>query len=207
MFFRNKKKLKCAACNSFVDKKFSYCPHCGNSIIEKSEELRDYGLIGKTDVENMPMSPMNLGITDKIIGSLVNSLIKNFDKQMQEAVENQSPEIEQLPNGVRIKISQPIKKQKKAYKKITEEQLNKMASLPRSQAKTSIKRLSDKIIYELSTPGVESTEDILISKLESGYEIKAIGDKKIYVNSLPINLPLKSVSINGNTISVEFKSQ
>ena len=82
-----------------------------------------------------------------------------------------------------------------------------MSTLPREKAKTNVKRLGDKIIYELATPGVSSPEDIFISKLETGYEIKAIGSKKIYVNSIPINLQLKNYSISKSKLSVEFKAQ
>ena len=52
--------------------------------------------------------------------------------------------------------------------------------------------LIDSVEQELNNP--YKKEDIFISKLESGYEIKAIGSKKIYVNSVPINLPLKQYS-------------
>ncbi len=86
------------------------------------------------------------------------------------------------------------------------EQLKKMGSLPRTEAKTSVKRFGDKVVYELATPGVNSANDVFVSKLESGYEIKAIGNKKIYVNSVPINLPLRKYSILKNKLLVEFVS-
>jgi len=85
--------------------------------------------------------------------------------------------------------------------------LKKMGSLPRAKAKTSVKRFGNKVVYELSTPGVISAEDVFISKLESGYEIKAIGDKKVYVNSVPINLPLKKYSIVNNKLLFEFLAE
>ncbi len=86
------------------------------------------------------------------------------------------------------------------------EKLKKMSLMPREKAKTNIKRLSDKIVYELATPGVASLQDIFISKLESGYEVKAVGENKVYVNSIPLNLPIKSYSIIDNKISLEFHS-
>jgi hypothetical protein len=59
-----------------------------------------------------------------------------------------------------------------------------MGKLPRAKAKSSSKRLGDRLVYELVTPGVTSPKDIFISKLESGYEIKAIGQKKVYSKNL-----------------------
>ena len=82
-----------------------------------------------------------------------------------------------------------------------------MSNLPRAPAKTSVRRLSDKVVYELSAPGIESVEDVFVSKLENGYEIKAIGGKKVYVNSLPVNLQLKGFSISENKLLVEFKPE
>ena len=91
--------------------------------------------------------------------------------------------------------------------KITNEQLERMIGLPRAPAKISMKRLGNKIVYELSTPGIKSHEDVFVSKLESGYEIKATADKKVYVNSIPLELPLRMVSLADNKLIVEFNSQ
>ena len=82
-----------------------------------------------------------------------------------------------------------------------------MSTLPRTQAKTNIRRLSNKVIYELATPGLQSVQDVFVSKTESGYEIKALGDKKIYVNNLPIDLPMRGFSVEDNKLLVEFKTQ
>ena len=57
----------------------------------------------------------------------------------------------------------------------------------------------------MKAPGIESVEDVFISKLESGYEVKAIGKKKVYVNSLPVNLPLRGYGIDvSKGLMVEF---
>ncbi len=214
MFFKKKSRkneMKCENCNSEVEERFNYCPYCRTPLFDKETELKNYGMLGKDDVIERelaanPGSIADFGIADKIIGSLVNSLVKNLDKQFKEM---EKSEIKNMPNGIKISIGHPqTKKSPNSLKKtISEEQLKKMSSLPRVPAKTNIKRLSDKVIYELTTPGVESNSDIFVSKLESGYEVKAIGDKKIYVNSLPIDLPLKGFSVDKNRLSVEFKLQ
>ena len=66
---------------------------------------------------------------------------------------------------------------------------------------------TDKLIYELSTPGLDSKEDIFLSKVETGYEVKAIGSKKVYVNTLQVNLPLHDLSVANNKLLVEFKTK
>jgi hypothetical protein len=216
MFFKNKKEnsRKCENCGTRSDEKFSFCPFCGNSFIDPMKEKLDYGLLGKNDMEENAFPIGNSGFTDKLFNSLLSTMMKSLDKQLQNQFKDfnnsEKTEIKTLPNGIRIKISGPFmekpEKQIKALE-IKPEKLKRMSSLPREKAKTNVKRLGDKIVYELSTPGVSSREDIFISKLESGYEIKAIGDSKVYVNSIPLNLPLKKYSITDNKLSVEFFSK
>lgn len=217
MFFK-KKTSKCENCNSKINDKYSFCPHCGISLLNEEKYVKDYGLLGKNEkIEDEEFLPQQfgMGITDKLLGSLMNTLIKSLDKQfkqMGKEFKMDKTEIKSFPNGIKIKIgpASSFKKtpQKKAIfnKQISDEQLEKMAALPRAKAETKVKRLNDKIIYELSTPGIQSPDDVFVSKLESGYEIKVISDKKVYVNSLPVNLPLKSLSIDNNKLLIEFLS-
>ncbi|MDO8508720.1 MAG: hypothetical protein Q7S27_03480 [Nanoarchaeota archaeon] len=212
MFFK-KKNPRCDNCNSKVNQKFSFCPYCGISMLDEEKYMKDYGFLGKGEEMEESMIPpqLGMGITDKLIGSLMNNLMKSLDKQFKQMNKGYNgEEIKSFPNGIRIQIgsSQNSKKPNKSIfeKAVSEKQLEKMNSLPREKAETKIKRLSDKIVYELSTPGIESPQDVFVSRLESGYEIKAIGDKKIYVNSLPINLPLKSLSLDNNKLLIEFKT-
>lgn len=51
---------------------------------------------------------------------------------------------------------------------------------------------------------IESIKDIFVSKIESGYEIKALAKNKVYVNSLPVNLPILSFTLNNDSLFVEF---
>lgn len=218
---KNKKQEKCENCGSRSDKKFSFCPHCGNSLIDLEKEQKNFGLLGKNDFSGQEINSyasQSFGITDKLINSMFNSIMKNLDKQFKNQFNEmekdlERTEIKRFPNGIRIKISSPYQQKSKAKPKqnlakrtIDEEQLKKMSSLPRAKAKTNVKRVGNTVIYELSTPGVSSPQDIFISKLESGYEIKVIGSKKIYVNSVPINLPLKRYSVLKNKLLVEFLS-
>ncbi len=230
MFFGKKNNLKmrkCEECGSRSEEKFSFCPFCGNSFFDSKKERADYGLLGRDDfVENDDSPFENMGMMDKLVNSMVNSMMKNLDRQFKEQFKDiekdlSRAEVKTFPNGIRIKISGPFpgampqpmvkpkpKKVVRAEKhEVNETQLKKMGNLPRAKAKTSVRRFGNKIVYELSTPGVISVEDVFVSRLESGYEIKAIGDKKIYVNSVPINLPLKKFSIMNNKLLVEFLAE
>lgn len=222
MFFNKKTNNKeCPSCNGSIDKKFNFCPHCGLSQVDPEKEMKDFGMLGKSDMEDIqPIGLNGLGITDKLVSSIFTTLVKSLDKQMKNLDQDQgnNTEIRNFPNGVRIKIAQgpighpinaPQKKPKKfehsvEKKQLTEEQIKKIAKLPRTEAKTNVRRLSNKVVYELSAPGVQSIEDIFLSKTESGYEIKAIGNKKVYINSIPINLQLRGFSTDNSKVFVEF---
>lgn len=161
-------------------------------------------MLGKDDIlENLPIAQSSS--FEGMLGSLANSLFKQLTKQMQNNME-----VHELPNGITISVGslpRNIQKPQKPKKQaITEEQLERMSKLPRTIAKTKVRRLSNKIIYELSTPGVESVDDIFVSKIESGYEIKSLGQKRVYTTSIPINLALRKISIADNKTFVEFQS-
>lgn len=220
LFGKKDKEMKCKNCKSKFSDKFNFCPYCGNPTMGEQEEMQEFGLLGKNDFTKPKETRNNpfggLGITDKLLNSVMKNMIESFEKQMNESEEPEfqgNADIEQLPNGIKIKIGIPSqampKKERRAAtkKQLTDAQLKKMSNLPRTSARTNIRRLSDKVVYELAIPGIESTNDVFISKLETGYEIKAIGKKKVYVNSLPIDLPMKGFSILDNKLLVEFKLQ
>lgn len=220
---KNKNETKCEICRHVSNGKQNYCANCGNSFLDSKSEKENFGMLGRNDFSGAELDnstqPQGFGITDKLINSIFNSMMKSLDKQFQgqfkELDKNfDKTEIKSYPNGIRIKISghTPNKQNTKVPKKIPthtigSDQIKKMNSLPREKAKTNVKRIGDKIIYELATHGLESPQDVFVSKLESGYEIKAIGAKKVYVNSIPINLPMTRYSILKNKLLVEFNAQ
>jgi len=172
--------------------------------------MKDFGMLGRNDFIQS-FQEENLGMVDKTLLSLFNSLVRTLDFQFREMGKT---EISAFPSGIKIKIgSHPLarKKAKKALnpslrKEITPKQKEKMDQLPRATAKSSVRRFSDKVVYELSTSGLSSLDDVFVSKLESGYEVKALGDKKIYINSIPISLPLHSFSLSNDKLFVEFNT-
>ncbi len=205
---------KCKRCEGKLKEDYSFCPYCSLDLRNPEAEMQEFGMLGKNDsVQGAPLlGGGGMGLNDSIFNSILNNVMKMMENQMKnigtEKMDfgDSKPEIKQLPNGIQIKIG-PHTHQPKVENKtrvISEEQRDRMSKLPRGQAKTEIRRLSDKVIYELNTPGVENVNDIFVSKVESGYEVKALGKKKIYFNSLQIGLPLKKYSIKDNKLTMEF---
>jgi|GEM_PF-988956 hypothetical protein len=218
MFFKKKSNAKCDKCKSSISEEYSFCPYCGNAMLDAEKNRKEYGLLGKNDAldeEEMQSNFMesNLGITDKIVESIFNSMMKNVEKQIRGmSMKDMQPEIRALPNGIKIRIgpAMPVQKQKERQSKrreISEETLGKLTSMPKTTAKSHVRRFSDKVVYELDIPGISSPEDVIFTKLENGYEVKAIGSKKVYVNSLPLELPLKGFAIEKDKLLIEFLHQ
>jgi hypothetical protein len=202
------KKNYCNKCEGKLKDSYSYCPYCGLDLRNPEKDFRDFGMLGKNNIEGAPLiGGGGLGITDKMINSIMNSLVRSLGNQFNNM---DSQNIKSSPRGIQIRFGAPPNKSQQKKKEviekvITQEQIKRMSKLPRSEAKTNVRRFSDKVVYDLKASGIEDVKDIFVSKLENGYEIKAIGKNKVYVNSIPVNLPLKKYSLSKAGMSVEFE--
>ena len=210
------KKRKCENCNRKTNNKYEFCPHCGNSFNENSQ---DWGLLGKNDITNEFEQFSNSlfgGVGGKIIGGMLGKTLKMLEREMQKEMKNQNStpntNFELIINGKRvnpkdIQISQPkqvAKKPKKILPNISNASLKKISGLPKKEPLTNIRRLADRVIYEISMPNVESLKDISIIKLESSIEIKALANKKAYFKIIPINLPIINYNFRNEKLILEF---
>ena len=206
------KKQDCPKCKSSIKQEFDFCPHCGCDIRSPEKDLQDYGLLGKHDMAQTPLvGGGSMGFSDKILNSIFTQLMKTLEQQMRGAAPRQAEntEVRQLPNGIILTVNTQRNPAARVSKRrtLSEAQMKRMAALPRAEAKTDVRRLSDRVLYELKVPGVGSVEDVFVSKVESGYEVKVISEKKVYVNSLQIDLPLKGYSLDEKGVTFEFGLQ
>lgn len=81
---------------------------------------------------------------------------------------------------------------------------DKIKKLPKKEPETSVRRLSDKIVYELDMPGVKSMKNININQVENGFEIKSFSDKEVFVKKLVLGLPLLGYSFKEGKFSLEL---
>ncbi len=209
-----KKKL-CKNCGNKISNKYEFCPYCGNSF---EENPKDWGMLGKTDTINEFEQFSNSllgGIGGRIIGGMLGKTLKMLEREIQkEFRQNSTPRtnFELIINGKRIdpkyiKVSQPmqvVKKQRKVLPNISNESLKKISGLPKKEPLTNIRRLADRVIYEINMPGVNSVNDISIIKLESSIEIKALADKKAYFKVIPINFPIINYEFLDEKLVLEF---
>jgi len=92
---------------------------------------------------------------------------------------------------------------------LSEEKLQKLIQFEKTEPKTNVRRLSDKVIYELKLPGVKSIEDISINQLENSLEIKALAEKikKAYSKHIPLNYPLRKYNFSKESLVLELDSR
>ena len=217
------KKKECPKCNRKIDEKYSFCPHCGQRF--DSNEDDDWGMLGKDDFFSEEKIKLPFGFN-----TIFNSLMRNMSKELNEQLgknyfqeeNNNSGKIKKdgisisistFGNGPpKIKVTQLGNKPKKIEEikekvkpnTFTKDKIKKFAELERKEPKTNIRRLSDKVVYEIEMPGVKSLEDISITKLENSIEIKALAKSRVYVKTIPINLPITDYNLSEGKLILEL---
>lgn len=94
--------------------------------------------------------------------------------------------------------------QKPIQKNFNEEKIKRFSKLPREEPSTNVRRLSNKVVYEIDLPGVKSAEDVSIIKLENSIEIKAVTKDKAYFKLLPIKLPIINYKVSDGKLVLEL---
>lgn len=203
----------------------------GEKLTKKEQ---DFGLLGKDDLFS-PMPNMNLNMPQGFGGlfnSLLKEVDKQFRELDKEIAgdKNQTERIRRLPNssGISINIStdngkQPeikietfgkefsnLNKERASELKIhksdiTDEQAKRISKLPKKEAEARVRRLSNKIVYEIELPGIKNIKNVVINKLENSVEIKAFSEKIAYFKLLPINLPILDYKLKDEKLILEFR--
>ncbi|MAH49515.1 hypothetical protein CMI37_27075 [Candidatus Pacearchaeota archaeon] len=202
-------KKKCPNCAKKIEKKFSYCPYCGLGFRKQRDE-ENFGMLGRDDVierEPTPEIKMPFGLN-----KIMNSLVKQLEKEMGNMGEVQ-------PGGggrgfkIQISTGKPQVKQMPMQKKeekmimpvISERELERREGLERTDADSKVKRLSDKIVYEINVPGVRGKDDVIITRLEEGIEIRAYSKDKCYVKVIPLKVEVLGWYLKQDVLVVELK--
>jgi HSP20 family molecular chaperone IbpA len=202
-------KKKCNSCKERINSNYEFCPHCGNPI---KNSRKEWGLLGKDDVSEDNDSPNFLGgLGGNFIGKMIGNAMNMIEREMKKGIkefENPRSRVKLIINGKEIDMNNRKKvKNQKVIKDLSKEKLEKFATLPKQEAKTSIRRLSDKLICEIELPGVKSIEDISVINLESSIEIKALAKDKVYIKRIPMKLPIINYSLTKGKLILELLEQ
>jgi len=198
-------RKKCRDCAKKVDRKFNYCPYCGASV--KAADEKDFGMLGSSDnggVQEELKLPFGV---EKIMGGLV----KQLEKQLGNMEVDKKTG---FPKGFKIQIARgpmgPQVVQKKAEERkaivvVSEKEAERRANLEKVSAESKVKRLGDVIIYEIEAPGVLRKEDVVVTELETGIEIRAYARDKCYVKIVPLKVDVLGLRIDKERVCVEMR--
>lgn len=206
-------KKSCKNCKEKVKSSYSFCPNCGYKI---SQKTKNSGLLGNNDLENSPLeskpgfvSGISDRMLDKMLGSALRLIQKEMSKSMQDINKMPQPKMRLMINGKEISPQNQNAQKKENNTKFlpinfSKENLEKWKKLEKTEPESNLKRMNDKIQYEIKVPEVNSIKDISIIKLENSLEIKAVGEKKGYLKTIPIDLPLRKFSLLKGILTLEL---
>ncbi|MBM3228622.1 zinc ribbon domain-containing protein [Candidatus Pacearchaeota archaeon] len=213
------KRKKCKNCGKRINDKFSFCPACGSSI----RSSKDYGMLGRGDLEDpFEVFDKNMfgGISGKMLSKMLSGAMNMLEKEIQRNVKEtnniQKTNFELYINGKRInpqeiKVTKKLVPQEENKKienfKFDKKTQKKFPNLPKEEPKTSIRRFSDKIVYEIEMPGVKSIKDVAIFQLENSIEIKALAKNKIFYKIIKVSLPIKKYNFTQEKLLLELDAK
>jgi len=200
----------CSNCAKKIEKDFIFCPYCAFPV-KKQQEKDDFGMLGKDDslnnLQHQNQNPLAaLGGFDKIFNSLLGQLGKelgnngmpgNFKIQISTANPMSNPALIRKQPKRRLEKINDIK--------VDEQEYERRKNLPRQEAESNVRRLSDTIVYEIKVPGVYKKEQIVITRLDTCFEIKAYGDNACYIKTIPLNAELLKSYLKGENLILELK--
>jgi|TARA_B100001971_G_scaffold198644_1_gene208501 hypothetical protein len=206
-------RIACPTCNRKSSKKFEYCPYCGNSF-RGSSRNEGFGLLGQEDSGNLQEEiKLPFGME-----KMINALAKQLEKQMgamnfEEMASNTQGQ--GTPKGFKINVSmgrpgdgqfvQEMTPSIPIDGEISRKETDKRNSLPRVDAESSMKRLADRIVYEIITPGVKSKKDVAVAELATGLEVKAYSRNKCYVKFIPLKVEVIGYYLKNERLFLELK--
>ncbi|MFH1365455.1 MAG: zinc ribbon domain-containing protein [archaeon] len=219
-------KKKCKRCGEKVGKEDSFCPSCGMDLrgFERKEE--DLGMLGRNDFLSPEMNMPGFNM-------IFNSIMKDFGSQFKTIEKELRKDLEKGPSpgkrGISISIStsgnsppkirinnlnggpinqyaqeNPNKKREKKSIFLSEEKAKEFLKLPQEEPITKIRRLSNKVIYEVELPGVKSLKDLSIMQLERSIELKALSKRKAYKKIIPVDFPIQSYKLLKEKLILEL---
>jgi len=210
------RKRECEGCRKKISEKHNFCPHCGSNKQGKKPR-EDFGMLGENDYvnefENFSNSLFG-GVGGKVMGKMLENAMKVLEKEMGKEMkrknQKQGPKtnFQLFINGQRINDfenqPQTKTKQKRKFQELPKNILKSFSNLPQKNPKTDVRRFSDKVVYEINMPGVNSLKDISITKLENNIEIRAISKNKAYQKMIPVDFPITAYNLSKGKLILEF---
>lgn len=210
-------RSECNKCKRKVSLKYDFCPYCGSSLNSNSKK-EDWGMLGKNDdVNELNKSNSLFGnISEDLMNKMLGGAMRMLQREMQKQMKNKNVKPERnfrlMINGKEVNLNGlPVRKVVKNEIKpirlpsiFSKGNEDKFLKLPREEPNTNVRRLSDKIIYEIEMKDIESIKDVVIVRLENSLEVKAVSKDKSYFKVIPLNLPILNYNLLQEKLVLEF---
>jgi len=207
-------RMKCPRCNGKMSKKHNFCPHCGLSMRGGEKFFEPAFNLGLPFPFNSIFKQL-----EKQIEREMRSLDKNMDKSLLDSedpmplLQGLTIKIDSSDGNPVIKVSSMEPRKGATAKpkdtvglrgKMDEKKAEEISKLPKEEPQTSVRRLSDKVIYELDLPGV-SKENIIVTKLQNSIEIKAFSKDRVFFKLIPVSMPILNSKLEEGKLILELK--
>jgi hypothetical protein len=91
------------------------------------------------------------------------------------------------------------------FESVSDREAERRQKLKKVDAVSTIRRLPEGIVYEISTPGVKHKKEVVVSQLEEGIEIKAYSKDKCYIKTIPIKSEILSYKVGDEKVLLKLK--
>jgi len=111
-------------------------------------------------------------------------------------------------NFIEKKVQQKSKEKTPSFvfPKLSAEKLKQMSQLAKEEPAVSVRRLSNRVIYELAVPGVKSLKDVSVAQRENSIEVKALAKDKVYFKIVPLGFPILDCNLLKGKLILELES-
>lgn len=215
-------KKKCKDCGEKINDAHSYCPYCG----APQKKNKEQGMLGDNDYEEQFGNISNSlfgGFSEKMFSKMFESAMKIIEKEMTKEMNKKVPKNEKdvrsnfelFINGKRVNLENmnpqyPVQqkpKEKIESARLPQNILKGFSGLPKKEPLTNVRRISDKVVYEVKLPGVKSEKDLSVTKLENNIEIKAKTKEKAYHKFIPVSLPIIAYAFSKGKLTLELDTK
>ncbi|MEK6760666.1 MAG: hypothetical protein AABX93_01960 [Nanoarchaeota archaeon] len=205
-------KKDCIRCGEKTGNKHNFCPNCGVPFNEKNSKKSDLGMLGDSDEQEMEIANSLFGgFGGKMMGKMLESAMKMLEKEMQKEMKKSKPKtnLQLFVNGKKVDLGNyaqdnKMEEEEISVEKLPNSDLKGFSDLKKKEPSTNIRRLSNKVVYEVDMPGIDSEKDLSIVKLENSIEIKAMSKNKAYRKIIPIGLPIKNYNLSKGKLVLEL---
>jgi hypothetical protein len=148
------------------------------------------------------------------LNGLMKTLVKQLDKELGnldlDALE------ETQPRRFKIQISNGPPQMQKVHKvevpsleeefeKVSDREAERRQNLKKVAAVSTIRRLPEGLVYEISAPGVKYKKEVVISQLEDGIEVRAYSKDKCYVKMIPVKSEIIGYQVGDEKVLLKLK--